>query len=188
MVLHTLTAIFTHWQQFLNTVLQLPSWTTASRAYCRILYKPDELQLLFWYPWALGPLWQATWDFLHEHLSSVMWALFSCGSVCWSHAHMEHCWLGITEAMAEVLRYWQIHHHNYQKKKKQVGAFSVVFHNMMLSCGMWSVPHANKWRESSNVAESWCRQCRSSWRGSREWTTIDLFQCHPPWPGSHQSW
>ena len=118
MVLHTLTAIFTHWQQFLNTVLQLPSWTTASRAYCRILYKPDELQLWFWYPWALGPLWQATWDFLHEHLSSVMWALFSCGSVCWSHAHMEHCWLGITEAMAEVLRYWQIHHHNYQKKKK----------------------------------------------------------------------
>lgn len=58
----------------------------------------------------------------------------------------------------------------------------------MLSCRMWSVPHANDWWETSNAARSWHRQLYSSWRGSRQWTAIDLVRCHPPWPGSCQSW
>ena len=48
----------------------------------------------------------------------------------------------------------------------------------MLSCETWSVPHANEQWETSNVSGNWCRQ----------WTTSDLVWCHPPWPGSCQSW
>ena len=72
--------------------------------------------------------------------------------------------------------------------KKQVSTFCVVFCNIMLSCGMWSVSHANKWQETSNLARSWRRQCHSSWLGWRQWTPFDFIWCHPPWPGSCQSW
>ena len=51
-------------------------------------------------------------------------------------------------------------------KNKNKSEFCVVFHNIMLSFKMWSVPHANK----------------------RQETTISLLQCHPPWPGSCQCW
>ena len=44
---------------------------------------------------------------------------------------------------------------------------------------MWtSVPNANEGRETSNAAGNW----------RRKWITTDLIRCHPPWPGSCQSW
>ena len=42
---------------------------------------------------------------------------------------------------------------------------------------MWSVLHANEWWETSNAAGN----------SGRQWTTADIVQCHPPWPGSCQS-
>ena len=65
--------------------------------------------------------------------------------------------------------------------KNQVRVFCVVFHGMMLRCKIWSVPHMNEGREtsiSSNAARKWGRQ----------WATADLVLCHPPLPGSCQSW
>lgn len=38
--------------------------------------------------------------------------------------------------------------------KKQVRALCVVFHNIMLHCGMWLDLHANEWQETSNATGS----------------------------------
>ena len=56
--------------------------------------------------------------------------------------------------------------------------FCIVFCYILLRCEMCLVPHANEQQETSNAAGNWCRQ----------WTTTDLVECHPPWPGSCQSW
>ena len=60
------------------------------------------------------------------------------------------------------------------KQTKRI-IFCIVFqfHDILLSCET-----CNKWWETSNVAGDWHRQ----------WTTSDLIWCHPPRPGSCQSW
>ena len=74
---------------------------------------------------------------------------------------------GITTAMAEVLKSWQVHHHMYQK---HIRAFCVVFHDMMPSCRIWSVPHANKQQETNNAA--------GSLAASLFMTRIQTVNCH----------
>ena len=63
----------------------------------------------------------------------------------------------------------QNYHHDYKKqnnnKTKQIRAFCIVFHDIMLNCKMLSIPHANEWLETSNAAGNWHRQ----------WITTDSF-------------
>ena len=63
-------------------------------------------------------------------------------------------------------------------KKKQVSVFWFVFHDIMLSCKMRLVPHANEQWEISNTARNWCRQ----------WTTTDLDWSRPAWQLSNLIW
>ena len=64
------------------------------------------------------------------------------------------------------------------KKLIKSQGFCILFHDIMLSCEMWSVLHANESWETSNVARNWHGQ----------WSTTDLIWCHPLWPGNCQSW
>ena len=92
---------------------------------------------------------------------------------------------GMTEVMAEVLRYWQF---ITMTEKEQVRTFCVVFFDMMPSCRMCLVPHANKLQETGNSAGSWHRQYHNSRRGSKQWTIIDLVQFRSAWLGNCPSW
>ena len=56
------------------------------------------------------------------------------------------------------------------KNESEFSAFMIVLLDIMLSCKMWSVLHANQWQETSNAAGNG--------------TISDLILCHPPWPGS----
>ena len=79
--------------------------------------------------------------------------------------------------------------------KNQVRVICVFFRNIMLSCDMWSVPHANEWRETSNAARNRHRQwtlASDPTFGIRSHKTLDTAQsCHllrPNWkPPSSQS-
>ena len=73
----------------------------------------------------------------------------------------------VEEIVSELSSWW-----------KKIGEFSV------LSFMTWCIAAKCGWSSMNNkklvlnVAENWHRQ----------WTTTDLIQCHPPWPGSCQSW
>lgn len=92
---------------------------------------------------------------------------------------------GITQVMAEVLRYWQIHHYEYQKNKSEHFALSFVTWCQAAECA-WSHMQMND--RKLVIAGSWHRQYHNSQQGSRQWTIIDLVQCCLAWLGSCPSW
>ena len=47
--------------------------------------------------------------------------------------------------------------------EKKSWVFCTVFCNIMLSCEMWSVPHANERHKTSNLAGNWGRQMNYHW-------------------------
>ena len=112
-----------------RTILHLSSYSFAPRTYCRILH-------YFQYPPAWDPLCQSTFltsawldlrlslvltDSLLVCLFSGVGGLLSVGSE-------------LADGTGSELSSW--------RRKKLI--FSIVFHNIMLSCKIWSVTHANE--------------------------------------------
>ena len=65
-----------------------------------------------------------------------------------------------------------------KKEKKRRSQFLCCLSQHVTWCQASKINRVDQSHMQSNAARKWCRQ----------WTTTALIQCHPPWPGSCQSW